>query len=277
MKLYKPLMFGIAIAVSVCFAMPALATGTPDKNFPSLLSTPSDAPVLKRTADSLYDNYGLGAYGLQRDVFFYAYKGHQFLKIKSQLKKTNLLTIADYSQSSNNKRLYVIDLESGRMLFNTYVSHGKNSGDEFATSFSNLTSSNKSSLGFMVTAETYTGKAGLSMRFYGMEKGINDNVRTRDIVLHGSRYVNESIINNRGLIGNSLGCPAVPFGLHNRIINTIKDGSCFYVHHTDTHYTSSSAIIKAKFDLDPASVALQQGVAGPVEPQKGDGVGIMPK
>src|SRR4051794_18366987 len=98
--------------------------GLPDeKNFPSLFSNSANSPVLKRTADSIYDLISLGQYGLERDVFFNAYKGYQYLENRGLLRKKNLITICDYSQSSNNKRLYVIDLATSRLLFNTYVSH----------------------------------------------------------------------------------------------------------------------------------------------------------
>lgn len=248
----------VALLLCVSLSVPSFAYPDPPtgKNFPSLLTSAADAPLLKRVADSLYNNFGLGAYGLQRDVFFNAYKGLRYLHKQGKVKKPDVITICDYSQSSRNKRLYVIDLVNGRMLFNTYVSHGVNSGDEFATTFSNLTSSNKSSLGFMLTAETYIGQAGYSIRFDGLEKGMNDNVKQRNIVLHGSRWVNEAMVRSSGDIVNSLGCPAVPYSLHSDIINTIKGGSLFYVHHTDPHYASLSPVLTARFDLDAGSVGL---------------------
>lgn len=235
-----------------------------DKNLPSLFTNSSSAPVIKKMADSIYDLISLREFGLEREVFFNAYKGYQFLLNKGALRKTNLLTICDYSQSSNNKRLYVVDLLNSRLLFNTYVSHGRNSGGEFPNSFSNYENSNKSSLGFLVTGSPYTGKAGLSLYLNGMERGINDNVRSRSIVLHGSRFVNEYIMNTRGVIGRSLGCPAVPYGIHVRIIDAIKGGSCVFINHPDEWYTHTSTILNARFDLAPSglnNVALQEGVA----------------
>lgn len=234
---------------------------TDDKGFPSLLGNSAQSPAFKRVTDSIFDAIGLLSYGLEKDVFYNAYKGYQYLLKKGALRKSNLLTICDYSQSSHNQRLYVIDLHEGKLLYNTFVSHGKNSGEEFATSFSNLQSSNKSSLGFLVTAETYTGKAGLSMRFDGMERGVNDRVRSRDIVLHGSQFVSRSLLGG-GSITKSLGCPAVPFGIHKSIINTIKGGSCFYINHPDQWYASSSPILNAQFDLMPENLAIQKDAGG---------------
>jgi len=224
-----------------------------DKNFPSLLNNYSSTPVIKRTADSIYDLISLGQYGLDKDVFFNAYKGFQYLQNNGLLKKTNLLTICDYSQSSRNKRLYIIDLTESRLLFNTYVSHGKNSGEEFATSFSNFNNSNKSSLGFMVTGQPYKGKSGYSLQLNGMEPGINDKVKMRSIVLHGSRFVGESVLGARGAIARSLGCPAVPYGIHFRIIDAIKGGSCVFVSYPDMVYAHTSAILNTAFDISPSS------------------------
>jgi hypothetical protein len=224
-----------------------------DKNLPSLLGNSINAPALNRIADSIYNLIGLGSYGLQKEVFYSAYRGYQYLHNKGSLRKQNLLTICDYSQSSNNKRLYVIDLLESRLLFNTYVSHGRNSGQEYATSFSNLQNSNKSSLGFMVTGETYSGVAGYSLRLNGMEPGINDHVRSRDIVLHGSRFVNEDMVSERGLIGRSFGCPAVPLAIHKRIIDAIKGGSCLYIYSADDWYAHSSRILNSTFDLAPTA------------------------
>lgn len=148
-----------------------------------------------------------------------------------------------------------MDLKAGRLLFNTFVSHGKNSGEEYATSFSNVKESNKSSLGFLVTAETYNGKAGYSLRFDGMEPGINDKVRYRDIVFHGSKFVNQQRVEDRGMIGKSLGCPAVPYEVHRKIIEVIKGGSCFFINHPDEVYAHTSPILNARFELNPAITA----------------------
>jgi hypothetical protein len=241
----------ICIALVMSSFTPAVAKDdsklTDDKKFPSLISgSSSQSPAFKHLCDSIYDEVGLLSYGLDREVFYKAYKGYQYLLNKKKLRKSNLLTICDYSQSSNSKRLYVIDLKAGKLLYNTFVAHGKNSGDEYANSFSNLDKSNKSSLGFMITAETYVGKAGLSLRFDGAERGINDLVRTRDIVLHGSTFVSNSLRGN-GTISKSLGCPAVPFGIHKKIIALLKGGSCFYINHPDSRYIASSSILNAQF------------------------------
>jgi hypothetical protein len=145
----------------------------------------------------------------------------------------------------------VIDLLNLNVSFNTYVAHGIKSGDECASSFSNLENSNKSCLGFLITADTYTGEAGYSMRFNGMERGINDRARSRAIVLHGSIVVSESKKASKETIIKSLGCPAVPYGIHSKIIDAIKGGSCFFINHPDKKYANTSAIVNAQFDVNP--------------------------
>lgn len=200
-----------------------------DKRHKSAQSSSLETDLsLREFTDSIYALIRLQDFGLERKVFFNAYKGYCYLQHKQLLHKTNVLTICDYSQSISSKRLYVIDLVNNTLLYNTYVSHGKNSGSEYATSFSNSESSNKSCLGFLVTADTYTGTAGYSMRLNGTEPGINDHARSRAIVLHGSwissgsgNFHNEAIIKSQG-------CPAVPYGIHTKIIDAVKGGSCFF-------------------------------------------------
>jgi hypothetical protein len=248
----KVFLVGLLFLSVQSFAGDGKKRSSEDKNLPSLLSGSSGTPVIKRIADSIYDVINLEEYGLEKDVFFNAYKGLQYLQNKGLLKKTNLLTICDYSQSSRSKRLYVIDVVNGRLLFNTYVSHGRNSGEEFASSFSNLYNSNKSSLGFLVTGQPYKGKSGYSLQLNGMEPGINDRVKIRSIVLHGSRFVTASVAGARGAISRSYGCPAVPYGIHFKIIKAIRGGSCVFVSSPDDWYTHTSAILNSGFDLTPS-------------------------
>lgn len=162
--------------------------------------------------------------------FVQALEGYQRLKEKGLVKK-DILTLVDFSLSSNTKRLWVIDMASNTVLFNSLVAHGRNTGNEFATKFSNRPESNQSSLGFYATGEVYTGKHGLSLRLDGLEKGVNDNARNRAVVIHGADYVSEQFIRNHSRLGRSQGCPALPVELTSRIINIIKDKSCLYIYH----------------------------------------------
>lgn len=218
------------------------------KNLPGLISGNAASPAAVYLVDSLYKNLQLEEAGLNKQAFFNAYKGYQYLLSQGKLSNPDLLSICDYSQSSSQKRLYVIDLKNNKVLYHTYVAHGHNSGADMATSFSNLNSSNKSSEGFLVTAETYTGHNGYSMRFDGMEKGINDNVRPRDVVMHGSAYVCADRARTGAMMGRSWGCPAVAYTESNQIINTIKGGSCFYIYSPDVLYARQSKILNASFN-----------------------------
>ena len=197
--------------------------------------------------DSLYSLMQLEDKGLSRSVFFAACKGYEYLLSQNVLIRQGLLTICDYSQRSDKKRLYILDLSEAKVLFNTYVSHGRNSGNDYATSFSNGTESHKSCLGFMRTAETYNGDNGYSMRLDGMEAGFNNNARPRAIVMHGSNYVSASRASNGTVMGRSYGCPAVPAAEARQIINCIKNGSCFFNYYPDKRYTQSSKILNADF------------------------------
>lgn len=224
------------------------------KNLPGLLSGNSVSPAATYLVDSLYNELHLGEVGLNKQAFFNAYKGYQYLISQDKIANQDLLTICDYSQPSDQKRLYVIDLKNNLIAYNTYVAHGHNSGADMATSFSNLISSNKSSLGFLVTAETYEGHNGYSMRFDGMEKGINNNVRPRDVVMHGSAYVCDDRAKNGILMGRSWGCPAIASTECRQIIDEIKGGTCFYIYSPNAIYMHQSPILNARFDWPSLNV-----------------------
>lgn len=156
-----------------------------------------------------------------------------------------LLTVIDYSKPANEKRLWVFNVKSNKTLFNTWVSHGKNSGGINATSFSNSPGSLKSSIGVFVTEQTYDGKNGYSLHLKGLERGVNDNAYNRDIVIHGAWYVNPDTISRYGQIGRSWGCPAVSKTLSTPIINTIKDDTVVFAYYPDRSWLSHSQFLSA--------------------------------
>lgn len=156
----------------------------------------------------------------------------EFNKLDSLgLVKNKKLTIIDYNLSSNQKRLWVIDMNLKKVLLHTWVAHGKNSGKEYATDFSNKISSYKTSLGVFLTNETYKGGNGLSLYLDGLDPLLNNNARKRMVVIHGAKYVNKKTINKIGYLGRSLGCPAVSYEVSNKLINMIKNGSVVYSYH----------------------------------------------
>ncbi|MCZ0921556.1 murein L,D-transpeptidase catalytic domain family protein [Vibrio diabolicus] len=147
---------------------------------------------------------------------------------KTPDRKKSVLTIIDYSKPSTEKRFYVVDLDKKKLIYNTYVSHGVNSGKKTATQFSNVVNSRKTSLGTFLTDTTYYGSNGYSLRLDGLSSGLNDKARERYIVVHGADYANPSFIKKNGYLGRSWGCPALPKKLSREIIDTIKGGSVIY-------------------------------------------------
>jgi len=203
----------------------------------------SFAPVIADAATALYNDINLQQYGLSKEAFEYAWKGYEQLIKKNMIRRSNYLTICDFSQSSKKKRLYIIDVDNSKLVTNTYVAHGKNSGGEFANSFSNKPESLQSSLGFYITDNTYIGKHGLSLRINGVDPGFNDKALMRTIVIHGADYVNESRVQQGGYMGRSWGCPAVPKKEATDIITTIKNGTCLFIYHPGKNYLLGSKIL----------------------------------
>jgi hypothetical protein len=173
------------------------------------------------------------------EAFSQAWAGWQ----KIEGGKRHILTLIDFSKPSTEERLYVFDMDAGKMLFRSHVAHGQGSGGNYATSFSNVSGSHKSSLGFYLTGGTYMGGNGYSLRLDGLEKGINDKARERAIVIHGAAYANPSTIKSAGRLGRSFGCPALPQALNKAIIDTIKDGSLLFIYAGDNSYLAQSEIL----------------------------------
>lgn len=191
----------------------------------------------------LYNGIEAGQYTLPNLVtFIKAYEGYSALEIQGKV-KNSILTIVDFSFSSTKERMWVIDMENKKVLLQTLVSHGMNSGKEFAKSFSNQNESFKSSLGFFITGETYNGKHGISLKLDGQEYGLNDKTRERAVVVHGADYVSKRLANRQGYIGRSQGCPAVAPEVASKLINTIKNKSVLFIYHPTRMYVSKSRLV----------------------------------
>jgi len=201
--------------------------------------------MILATAAIIYNEMDLEDSGLSRKAFESAWTGYYKLKKKGLLRKTNILSICDFSQSSSNQRLYVIDVRNHRVLYRTYVAHGINSGEAFASSFSNRMESCKSSLGFYVTSTTYSGANGLSLRIDGLDKGFNDNARKRSIVIHGAGYVSVRVLHKYGVMGTTFGCPAIPTDMTTQIIPVVKNGSCFFIYYPSKKYLTQSRVLNS--------------------------------
>jgi hypothetical protein len=195
------------------------------------------------SAQKIYDSLKLGKAGLNKDAFFYALAGYEKLNAKGLLSKKGIITICDFSQSSKKKRLYLLDLNKFKILLNTYVAHGRNSGMEYPNRFSNKPESLQSSLGFYVTRKTYYGSHGLALTIAGLEKDINDKAERRKIVVHGSEYIGDNYLRFSKYMGRSFGCPAIPKKYTGKLIHTIKNGSCLFIYHPSKNYLSASKIL----------------------------------
>lgn len=162
-----------------------------------------------------------------------------------------ILTVADFSQSSCQTRLWIIDMQNHKVLLNDYVAHGQGSGDEFAKVFSNTENSHQSSLGFYVTGETYNGDHGLSLRLDGMDNGYNSAAMERAVVVHGADYVSKDFIKSQKRLGRSWGCPAISTQIANKVINLIQDGTCLFIYYPDKKYMANSYWLNKKIDRLP--------------------------
>lgn len=224
-----------------------IATAVPEPyvlyDSPSNTVIRSDEERLQDDIAYLFDSLRLEKMGLTREALEYGLKGYRKLMAEEGLTNDSVLSIVDFSQSSRKKRLYVIDLARTKLLINTYVAHGRRSGKEYARSFSNVPESFKSSLGFYITRNTYQGANGLSLNIDGLEQGINDKAFERRIVVHSSRYVGNTWLKENKTLGTSLGCPAVPVKVLDKIIETIKGGSCLFIYHPTKYYLTRSNIL----------------------------------
>jgi hypothetical protein len=187
----------------------------------------------------VYQAANLSTTGLNIDVFQKAVTGYFNLKQNNKLaKKSSVITVIDFNKPSSEKRMWIVDLDKKQLLLNTWVAHGRGSGELMATQFSNRNSSNQSSLGFYVTNEIYYGKHGRSLKLDGMDNGFNDNARSRAVVLHAANYVCEKTIEATGRLGRSQGCPAVSPDVSNKIIDLIKGKNMIFINASMPDYTS---------------------------------------
>lgn len=150
------------------------------------------------------------------------------------------LAVIDYSLPSTQPRLWVFDLERGRLLFQELVAHGRNTGDATAERFSNAEGSHMSSIGLFKTLEPYYGSNGYSLRLAGLDPGFNDNALARAIVMHGAPYVSAAIAERLGRLGRSWGCPALRPEIARTVIDTLKGGALLFAYYPDRKWLTES-------------------------------------
>jgi len=164
------------------------------------------------------------------------------------------LTLIDYSLPSTTPRLWVFDLGSGKLLFNELVAHGRNSGDNMATRFSDAMESRETSLGLFRTADTYVGHNGYSLRLDGLEPGFNGHARDRAIVMHGAPYVDANVAKANGRLGRSWGCPALREAVARQVIDTVRDGGVIFSYYPDPAWLKASKFLNCGSQA-PATVS----------------------
>lgn len=157
-----------------------------------------------------------------------------------------LLTVIDYSKASRDKRLWVFDLRARKLLFEEWVAHGKNSGADVPTAFSNTPNSFQSSIGLYETGQTYSGKHGRSLRLQGLEPGFNDNSMSRAIVMHAAAYADPKVVSGLGRLGRSQGCPAVRPAIAGKLIDTLQRGSLVFAYYPQQDWLKKSRFLNAQ-------------------------------
>ena len=218
--------FGAAAAALLCVAIPASRTAAGIEPAAVAVRASADSGVSALSNELVS---AASAAGLSTSVLALAVEAHDRV-VAAGRSASPLLTVTDYSKLSREKRLWVLDLDRDSVLAHTLVAHGRNSGGDRATHFSNDPGSNQTSLGTFVTGRTYVGAHGLSLRLIGLDEGVNDNALARAIVIHGADYVNPDIVNALGRLGRSLGCPALSPAMAPRIIDLIKGGTVVFAY-----------------------------------------------
>lgn len=233
----------LTVLTAVAVANPAATTPNPSTQPASTIATDTATSVPTLTGPTQ---------NLSPNVLKLAMSAYDCAQL-SGVAKSKTLTVIDYSLPSTTPRMWVIDVQQNKVLFNSLVAHGQGSGDQVKTTrFSNQNSSHATSLGLFVTGAVYQGKNGYSLKLYGLDKGFNDNAAARAVVVHGAPYVSESIADS-GRLGRSWGCPAVPQKLAKPIIDTIKDGNLVFSYYPDSKWLSQSKYVNC-----PTSVLAQR-------------------
>jgi hypothetical protein len=207
----------------------------PERSAPATGLAPVLAGALSAAA---WPSSGLGT--LQRNIFEMALGAASCAVRSGAIPGLATLTVIDYSRPSTEKRLWVFDLKTRALLYEELVAHGKGSGDNKATSFSNDAESHQSSLGLFRTEDTYMGKNGYSLRLRGLDPGFNDRAFDRAIVMHGAPYVSDDFARTQGRLGRSWGCPALREGIAHEVIDTVKGHGLVFAYYPDPAWLAAS-------------------------------------
>lgn len=232
MKIRKILLFTVALAATSAFLFWLVGSKQAHEEVQESLTEKVDP------YRSLYEKIRLDG-EVAFSAFDQAMRGYEQIPAKQK----ELLVLVDFTKPSTEDRFYVIDVQEQKLLYRSVVAHGRGSGDNYATSFSNTPGSHQSSLGFYLTGNTYQGSNGHSLRLKGLEAGINDKAMERAIVIHGADYCDPSFISSAGRLGRSFGCPSLPRAVNDEIIDTIKEGAVLFIYADDTNYQLKSPVL----------------------------------
>jgi hypothetical protein len=215
-------------------------------SFAALPWTVQSAPAPPKTAAPLAAPAAFRATelsGISQEVMTLALRAVQCGVASGDLQRPLTLTVIDYSRPSTEPRLWVFDLATGSLLFKELVAHGRNTGENMATRFSDAMNSHQSSLGLFVTRDTYVGSNGYSLRLDGLEPGFNARARERAIVMHGAPYVNATVAASQGRLGRSWGCPALRQAVARDVIDTIRGGGVIFSYYPDSSWLKTSRFL----------------------------------
>jgi len=194
-------------------------------------------------AQDLLARLSAAAPRLDRKVLALALEASDCATSVHVVKRPSRLAVIDYTRPSTQKRLWIFDLDKGVLLQEEYVAHGRGSGGDVPTQFSNTDGSYQSSLGLFAGAETYQGENGYSLRLDGLEPGINDHARARLLVMHGASYVDPVQAQKQGRLGRSWGCPAVRPAVAHEVIDSLKQGQLVFAYASDAAWLDGSRFL----------------------------------
>ena len=214
------------------------------------------SPVCAASSEKLVKALVGQAPGLRSDVLRRGLDAACTATERGLVRRSDLITVIDYSLPSTQPRLFVFDLGARKLLFRELVAHGKNSGENKTTFFSNSPGSLATSIGLFVTADTYMGGNGYSLRLRGLEEGVNDMAMERAIVMHGASYVSRKVAAALGRLGRSWGCPAVRTEIAKKLIDTVRGGTPVFAYYPEKRWLTTSAFFRRPAPAKKASTEI---------------------
>jgi hypothetical protein len=225
---------------------PASEAPLPIQTHPEVDGAVPQPPTSAPLQISLVDRDAAIAAGVTADVLHLAVNAVECAVNSGDIAMPPTLTLIDYSRPSVEPRLWVFDTHSGQLLYKELVAHGKGTGENMATQFSDTDNSHQSSLGLFVTADTYIGQNGYSLRLNGLEPGFNSRARDRAIVMHGAPYVDAQFAAKQGRLGRSWGCPALREAVAHKVIDTVRDGGVIFSYYPDQQWLKTSRFLNCR-------------------------------